>query len=311
VDDMGNIGFSILNNGAGAYSLAGSVAVNDGIWHHVLTEVNRLTLSANIYIDGVLANGTTSGVMPVANVSLTNAADLLVGKNLVGNYFAGTMDFMRISKGTLADAKTSIDELYKWEFNGPFLRDFAGNLPIGKRDAGAIERGAKLCNMTVSSNPLYFDLKGGTQSFTIEAENGFEVVKKIGTFYTTLIVGNTVNVTVSALTSGTRSGEIDILGCNETLKVKIIQQPITAINLILQSEIKVMPNPVSGQQLTISIPNGLKVKNARFTDMNGKLVSESILTEGINTMDIKFPHGIYLVKIIGPEVNYTTKIVVN
>ena len=35
--------------------------------------------------------------------------------------------------------KTTIEELYAWEFNGPFLRDFCGNQPVGKRDAGAIE----------------------------------------------------------------------------------------------------------------------------------------------------------------------------
>ena len=310
VDASGNMRFSILNNGNSAFSLSGLVAVNDGNWHHVLVEVNRQASTVNIYIEGALANGATNGTMP-SSQSLTNIGDLLIGKNMSGNFLAGTVDFIRISKGTLADAKTTIDELYKWEFDGPFLHDFAGNLPIGKRDAGALEKGAKLCNMTVSSNPLYFDLKGGTQSFTIEAEKGFEVVKKIGTFYTIMVVGNTVNVTVPALTSGARSGEIYILGCNATQKVKIIQQTITAINLILQSEIKVMPNPVSGQRLTISIPEGLKVKSAGFTDMNGKVVSESVITEGNNTMNIKFTHGIYLLKIKGPEVNYTTKIVVN
>ena len=310
VNAMGNMRFSILNNGNSTFSLSGSVIVNDGKWHHVLTEVNRQTLSVNTYIDGVLANGATNGAMPVAS-SLTNAADFLIGKNLDGNYFSGIVDFLRISKGTLVDAKTTIDELYKWEFNGPFLHDFAGNPPMGNRDAGALEKGAKLCNMTVSSNPLYFGLTGGTQSFTIDAEKGFEVIKKTGTFYTTMAVGNTVTVTVSALTSGTRSGEIYILGCNETQKVKIVQQTTTAINLILQSEIKVMPNPISGQQLTISIPEGLKVKNAKFTDMNGKVVSERVLTGGNNTMNIKFPNGVYLLKITGPEVNYTTKIVVN
>jgi hypothetical protein len=47
---------------------------------------------------------------------------------------------VRISLGTLADAKTDIGELYAWQFNGPFLRDFTGRKPQGKRDAGALER---------------------------------------------------------------------------------------------------------------------------------------------------------------------------
>ena len=37
------------------------------------------------------------------------------------------------------DTKTTIDELYTWQFDGPFLRDFTGRKPVGRRDAGAIE----------------------------------------------------------------------------------------------------------------------------------------------------------------------------
>lgn len=310
VGTTGILRFSMLNNGNSAFSQSSTGLVNDGGWHHFLVEVNRASTSVNIYMDGFLANGTSTGAMPAASVSLTNTADFLIGKNRDGNYFSGTVDYIRVSKGTLADAKTSIDELYKWEFDGPFLRDFAGNLPIGQRDAGALEKGAKLCNMAFSSNTLYFDLKGGTKSFTIEAEKGFEVVKKTGTFYTTMVVGNTITVTVSALASGTRTGEISILGCNETRKVKVVQETATGINPVLQSEIRVMPNPVSGP-LTITIPDGLKVESAVFTDMNGRVMAERLLGVGTQTMDVRFPKGIYLLKISGPEVNYTTKIVVN
>jgi len=57
-----------------------------------------------------------------------------------GNCFRGAIDFLRIARGTLADAKTTIEELYAWEFDGPQFRDFTGRLPAdGKRDAGAIE----------------------------------------------------------------------------------------------------------------------------------------------------------------------------
>jgi len=310
LDGSGNIRFSVMNSGALAFSLSGSVPINDGKWYHVLVEVNRQLSSATVYIDGVSANGATTGIMP-ASASFTNPNDLLIGKNKDGNFFSGTIDFIRISKGTLADAKTSIDELYKWEFKGPFLRDFAGNEPIGKRDAGALEKGAKLCNMTVSPNPLNFGLSGGTKSCTIEAEKGFEITKQIGTFFTYTLTGNSVKVTAQAMTSGTRSGEIQIVGCNETQKVKIVQQQETAVNQIKQNEIKVMPNPVSGGKLTISIPEELKTSRARFLDINGKVISEDILCSGINSVTINFRSGIYLLNIMGQEVNYTTKIVVN
>jgi hypothetical protein len=52
----------------------------------------------------------------------------------------GAIDFLRIAHGTLADAHTSIQELYAWQFDGPAERDMRGVKPLGKgRDAGAIE----------------------------------------------------------------------------------------------------------------------------------------------------------------------------
>ncbi len=95
-----------------------------------------------IYIDGKPAERRsvrTYGQPPSA--SLTNTADFLVGKGPAGNFFAGTIDYLRVARGTLADARTSIGELYKWEFDGPFLKDFRGNSPPtgARRDAGAYE----------------------------------------------------------------------------------------------------------------------------------------------------------------------------
>jgi hypothetical protein len=72
--------------------------------------------------------------------SLSNRGDFYVGRGRGGSYFAGAIDFLRVCRGTLADAGTTIEELYAWQFDGPFLRDFAGRGPAdGKRDAGALE----------------------------------------------------------------------------------------------------------------------------------------------------------------------------
>ncbi len=60
----------------------------------------------------------------------------------MGKGLTGAVDFLRVCRSTLAESKTSIGELYAWEFDGPFLRDFCGNAPVGKRDAGAIEGSA-------------------------------------------------------------------------------------------------------------------------------------------------------------------------
>jgi hypothetical protein len=69
-----------------------------------------------------------------ASASLSNSADFEVGRGIIGD-----IDFLRVCQGTLADAKTTIEELYltdRW----PITRDFTGQPPVGRRDIGAIER---------------------------------------------------------------------------------------------------------------------------------------------------------------------------
>jgi len=116
-------------------AVTGRTRVNDGQWHHVLAEADRKTGRMTIYVDGKKdAEGAGPG-----KASLSNTADFYVGGTPRGDCLAGTIDFARVSLGSLADAKTTIEELYAWEFNGPFLRDFVGNAPVGRRDAGALE----------------------------------------------------------------------------------------------------------------------------------------------------------------------------
>ena len=104
----------------------------------LIAEVDRAKNSATIYTDGVK---TASGALALdEKASLSNSSDLLVGKNASGHAFAGTLGFLRITRGTLADSRTTIEELYDWEFDGPFLRDLRGHEVTGaSRDAGALE----------------------------------------------------------------------------------------------------------------------------------------------------------------------------
>jgi hypothetical protein len=118
-------------------SLASHAAINDGQWHHVIAESDRADGTFTIYIDGKQdATGPGLGT----DVSLANAADLYVGGTPKGHDLDGVIDFMRIARSTLADAKTSIEELYAWEFDGPFLYDFTGRpRPADGSEAGAID----------------------------------------------------------------------------------------------------------------------------------------------------------------------------
>ena len=131
----GGVEFTARGPG-GAGSISGRAVVNDGLWHHVVAEADRNAGTLALYVDG-RKDATGPGVG--AGVSLANDADLYVGGTPGGRCLAGSLDFLRVALGTLADASTNIEELHDWEFSGPVLKDFTGRLPAGARDAGAIQ----------------------------------------------------------------------------------------------------------------------------------------------------------------------------
>ena len=138
VNPDGGVTLTIKSGGADD-EVACGVPVNDGRWHHAIAEADRENGTLNIYVDGRRTRrAETADVADGA--SLSNTADFLVGRGPGGDFFAGAVDFLRVSRGTLADANTTIEELYAWQFDGPFLRDFAGREPVGRRDAGALEQ---------------------------------------------------------------------------------------------------------------------------------------------------------------------------
>jgi hypothetical protein len=116
-------------------TLTGKTRVSDGKWHHLIAEVDRRSETIRIYLDGEM--DASGPILLRQEATLGNEADFFVGKGS-GGMFQGSLDFLRVSRGTLADARTTIQELYAWQFNGPFLRDFAGR----SRDASEFLPGA-------------------------------------------------------------------------------------------------------------------------------------------------------------------------
>ena len=141
-------GFALTINRAGEVTLSAQSGntkasltshgiVNDDKWHHVIVEADRKAGLFTIYLDGKLDN---SGPGLDAETSLVNDADLYVAGTPQGGHLNGEIDFLRIARGTLADSKTTIEELYAWEFDGPFLYDFTGHKrPSTGGAAGAID----------------------------------------------------------------------------------------------------------------------------------------------------------------------------
>ncbi|MCC5843428.1 MAG: hypothetical protein JJU05_04175 [Verrucomicrobia bacterium] len=115
--------------------VVGADALSAHTWHHLLAEVDRPNGTVTLYLNGSPMAGEASGPMLPPGVSLDNEADFIVGSD-----FVGALDFMRVSRGTLTDAKTTIGELMSWQFKGPHLHDFTGRAPVGeRRDVGALE----------------------------------------------------------------------------------------------------------------------------------------------------------------------------
>jgi len=113
----------ILRFGEKQCSRDSSIVINDNMWHHVIVQADRSKDEGiDIFIDGELANGKWTGLMN-NSISLSNKADFNVGKlsNNKDGFYKGFIDYLRISRGTLKDAETDIEELYKWEFHGHFL----------------------------------------------------------------------------------------------------------------------------------------------------------------------------------------------
>ena len=138
INDRG--GVSMLVKGNLEAKLASRRSVADGRWHHVLSELNRKQSRMSIYLDG--EPDASVEIRPPSNPqgSLANDANLYVGGTPQGGDLNGTIDFMRIARGTLADSKTTIQELYAWEFEGPFLDDFAGRQRESGAAAGALAK---------------------------------------------------------------------------------------------------------------------------------------------------------------------------
>ena len=131
----GTLQCTVKHNGK-ATTLHSKKRISGSNWQHLIVEADRQAQTITIYL-----NGKQSEQGPgIGAVSLANNADLFVGGHSDGEHIKACFDFMRISHGTLADAETSIEELYAWQFNGPQFGDFSGQEPRGKgRDAGAIE----------------------------------------------------------------------------------------------------------------------------------------------------------------------------
>lgn len=154
--------------------------ISDNVWHFVTFSVDRdSTTGVKLYVDGAL-----KGTMNPTSISgtITNAANLLIGKHKDGGYFTGNLDEFKIYNRVIEPKE--IQKLYLkpytcgyWSFDGG-IYDTSGNGNTGEISTDTLgylydrfgnSFGSKLFNynanpLTVQDNPT---LNVGTGDFSI------------------------------------------------------------------------------------------------------------------------------------------------
>lgn len=138
LDASGYVNLRLEKAGKLVAERTSSAEIADGGWHHLVVQVDRTEAAGiTLWVDGKCDEGPCAG--RVTDADLNNRGDVLVGGGPGHPFLKGDLAFLRICLGTLAQARTDIDELRAWEFAGPQYADFTGRVPTGARDAGALQ----------------------------------------------------------------------------------------------------------------------------------------------------------------------------
>src|SRR5206468_1589688 len=76
-------------------------------WYFVASVYNAAAQTLDIYVNGVLDNGTLVGTVPVSQ--LNPAVNINIGRKSIGDYFKGTIDEVRIYDRALLAAEIVAD----------------------------------------------------------------------------------------------------------------------------------------------------------------------------------------------------------
>lgn len=132
----GKLSLALADTAGKSMTTTATDAVTGNKWTHVLAEVDRAADTVTIYMDGD-AVARVSG-KPGSLGSLANSADFHVAGAPTGDHLAADFEFLRVARGSLADAQTSIEEVLAWQLDGPFRYDFAGTKRTEGHAAGAL-----------------------------------------------------------------------------------------------------------------------------------------------------------------------------
>jgi fibronectin type 3 domain-containing protein len=195
-----------VSNGTSNTQRYSQTVLSLNTWYHVAGVYNATSQTLDIYVNGVLDNGTLSGTVPASqnNPASINAN---IGRRQGGYYFIGTIDDVRVYNRALSQAEIQADM----------------NTPVGSAPAGpavslsstTISFGSQPTGTPSTAQPVTLT-NSGSQSLTIS--NIAVTGTNAGDFSQTNncpaslapLVNCTINITFTPTTTGTRSAAVTI-----------------------------------------------------------------------------------------------------
>lgn len=127
-----------VTDGTARIEVTSEQNLHDQAWHHLIAEFDRSARSVRLYLNGKSVAAADGSKL---SGSLANPSDFIVGgsENAASDdQLAVDLDFLRLALSSLAESKTSIEELHAWQFQGPQYRDFAGSERKTQNPPGAL-----------------------------------------------------------------------------------------------------------------------------------------------------------------------------
>ena len=96
-----------VSNGASSVQRHSRTVLSLNTWYHVAGVYNTTAGTLDIYVNGVLDNGTLAGTIPATQHNST--ANVNIGRRSGGYYFIGTIDEVRVYNRALSQAEIQAD----------------------------------------------------------------------------------------------------------------------------------------------------------------------------------------------------------
>jgi fibronectin type 3 domain-containing protein len=265
-----------VSNGTAATQRYSKTVLSLNTWYHVAGVYNATSATLDIYVNGVLDNGTLAGTVPT---SQNNPASINVniGRRQGGYYFIGTIDDVRVYNRALSPAEIQADM----------------NTPVGSAPAGpavslsstSVAFGSQPTGTPSAAQPVTLT-NSGSQALSISnigvtGSNAGDFSQTNNCPASLTPLGNcTINVTFTPTTTGARSAAVTIID-NAPSSPQSVSLSGTGTGFSISPRVAVLTSTLT-QQFTVLNGSGT-VTWLVDNIVGGAAASGTITTTGLYT----------------------------